>query len=119
MPRVFLIQNREKGFASIVEVVVTTVIFILATAGILSTLSMLQPHVRTSTREIEAAYVGKGIIDDLRKEVEAGAIGGDGFFGPNLALGAHTPSVIGDYTVTYTITEPIPNVRKLSMTIDW
>ena len=112
--------KRAAGFASIVEVIVTTVIFILATAGILSTVSMLKPHARGSTKEIEAAYVGKAVIDQLRKQVAA-ADGGV-FFGSNLSLGTHNlpPSgPNGDYTVSYTVTEPIPNVRKLSMTITW
>ena len=64
-------KERMEGFASIVEVAVTAVIFILATAGILSTVSMLKPHGRESTKKIEAAYIGKGIIDQLRKEVHA------------------------------------------------
>ena len=109
--------GRNEGFASIIEVIVTTVIFIIATAGILSTVSMLKPLSLESTKEIDAAYVGKGVIDKLRNEVDAAP--GGVFFGPNLALGVHNLGLIDGYSVSYTITEPIVNVRKLEMTITW
>ena len=114
-------KEGKEGFASITEVVVTAVIFILATAGILSTVSMLRPLRWQSSKKIEAAYVGKGIMDDLRKEVHATTTAGEELFGPNLALGVHNPPAIGDYTVTYTV-NPVagnPNLRKLTMDITW
>ncbi|MCK5082364.1 MAG: hypothetical protein KAR31_05610 [Candidatus Omnitrophica bacterium] len=109
-------KARKEGFASIVEVAVTSVIFILATAGILSTVSMLKPHGEQSLKKIEAAYIGKGIIDELRQEVHASA---GGLFGGNLALGVHNMTTVGDYTVSYIVTEPIPNLRRLTMNITW
>ena len=115
-------KNREEGFASIVEVAVTAVIFILATAGILSTVSMLRPHGQQSSKKIEAAYIGKGIMDDLRREVNATTTAGQEFFGPKLALGAYGPTVISGYTVNYTVAEANPgdpNLLKLTMTITW
>ena len=109
-------KKKREGFASIVEVVVTSVIFVLATAGILSTVSMLKPHGRESSKKIEAAYIGKGIMDNLRKEVHAttGAL-----FTGNLAVGTYNLAAIGNYTVGYVVTEPIPNLRRLTMTITW
>lgn len=113
--------KRKQGFASIVEVIVTTVVFILATAGILSTVSMLKPHARISTRGIEASYIGRGLMDELRKEVNAAP--GGVYFGSNLALGVHNKGCMDpptcDYSVSYTVTEPIPNLRQLIMTITW
>ena len=109
-------KERREGFASIVEVAVTAVIFILATAGILSTVSMLKPHGRESTKKIEAAYIGKGIIDQLRKEVHATP---GSLFGSNLSIGTHTLTPIGDYNVTYVITAPTSDLRQLTMNITW
>lgn len=111
---------KNAGFASIVEVIVTAVIFVLATAGILTTVSMLRPHGAESSRKIEAAYIGKGIIDSLRTAVDQGtwneAIS-------NLAVGTYTlpPIVRGNvsYDVTYTITETTPDIRKLTMNVTW
>jgi len=99
-----------------VEVIVTAVIFVLATAGILSTVSMIKPQGTESSKKIEAAYVGKGVIDQLRKEVDASTwntgalkVGGPyNWGGPT-----------GDYTVSYTVTETDPTFRKLTMTITW
>jgi hypothetical protein len=110
-------RKNQEGFASVVEVIVTAVIFVLATVGIMSTISALKPQARESTRKIEAAYVGKGILDKLRKEVSAAP--GGVFYNTNLDLGTHTVNSLGDYNVSYTVTEPIANVRKVEMTINW
>ena len=112
-------DSEKKGFASIVEVIVTSVIFIIATAGIISTVAMLKPHGRGSAKRIEAAYIGKGIMDELRKDVHATTTVGQEFFGPGLTPGAHPAIVIGDYTVNYTVTAVNANLRKLTMTITW
>ena len=109
---------QKNGFASITEIIVTSIIFVLATAGILSTLSMLRPEGGASTQKIEAAYLGKGIMDDLRKDVDA-ATWND--LTSRLAPGAHNLGQINGYTVSYTVTQlPAPaNVRRLDMNISW
>lgn len=113
-------KNGKDGFASIIEVVITAVIFILATAGILSTISMLRPHGVESSRKIEAAYIGKGIIDDLRNEVHATTTPPYEYWGPNLDPDAGTyTQTQGDYTISYDVTQVNPNLRKLDMTITW
>jgi type II secretory pathway pseudopilin PulG len=122
-----LSSNREssnQGFASIVEVVVTSIIFIIATAGILSTVSMLQPHSTESSKKIEAAYLAKGILDEWRTAVLAtpGSPPGSNW-GPPLdqPAGTYPLPPFGDYAISYTIEDdnPIPNVRKVTMTVTW
>jgi hypothetical protein len=107
---------KKKGFASITEVIVTSIIFVLATAGILTTLSMLRPHGGESSQKIEAAYLGKGIIDDLRKEIDAGT-----WNSGRLSIGQHNLGPIDGYTVSYTVTQlpPPANARHLVMNITW
>ncbi|OGX37482.1 MAG: hypothetical protein A3C36_06325 [Omnitrophica WOR_2 bacterium RIFCSPHIGHO2_02_FULL_52_10] len=109
---------QKKGFASITEVIVASIIFVLAAAGILSTLSMLRPQGSGSTQKIEAAYLGKGIMDDLRKDVDAAT-----WNNPNsrLAAGVHNLGQSNGYTVSYTVTQlpPPSNARRLDMTITW
>lgn len=112
---VLMLRDLSKvGFASIVEVIVTSVIFILATAGILTTISMLQPHAVDSSRKVEAAYVAKGVMDQLRHEVDATS-----FDVGDLAVGTHPMGMFGDFNVTYAITEPDPGVRFMNMTVSW
>ncbi len=107
---------KNNGFASIVEVIVTTVVFVLATAGILSTVAMLKPEETETTQKIEAAYIAKGILDDLRKQVDA--ITWDDA-GSNLAVGVPHEINFGDYFINYTVTEPIADLRYVNMTITW
>ena len=106
-----------EGFGSIVEIVVTSIIFVVAAAGIMSTVSMPKPQTRESSKKVEAAYIGKGIIDEIRQEVSAAE--GGVFFGSKLNVGTHSVGTTEGYTVNYTVTEPIQNVRKIDMTITW
>ncbi len=116
------------GLGSIVEIVVTSVVFIIAAAGIMSTISVLKPEIKESSKKVEAAYIGKGILDEMRQEVNAADNGV--FFGPNLDTNIgeyndvdyanYSPDqTSGNYTVDYVVTEPIPNVRKVDMIISW
>lgn len=109
-------NKREEGFASMIEVIVTSVIFIIAAAGILTTVSMLKPVTTISTKKIEAAYIGKGIMDQLRKEVDAATWNSPA---SPLAPGTHNVPA-GDYNVTYVISEePGSNLRRLTMNVVW
>jgi len=108
-------ELKNKGFASLVEVIVTAIVFIIAASGILATTTMFRPQGQASSQKMEAAYIGKGLIDDLRQKVSA-----EDWWDPNgnLAVGTYT-TTIGGYDVTYIITEPIPDVRHLTMNISW
>jgi Tfp pilus assembly protein PilV len=103
----------KKGFASIVEVIITSVIFVIAAAAVLSTTSQFRPQGQESSQKMEAAYIGKGIIDDFRQQVSA-----EDWNTGNLAVGTRG-LVNGDYTINYTITEPIPDLRHITMNITW
>lgn len=107
------LRCKKKGFASIIEVIITSVIFVIGAVAILSTVSQFRPHGQESSQKMEAAYIGKGIIDDLRQQVSA-----EDWDTGNLALGPYG-FVIGDYTINYTITEPITDLRHLTMNITW
>ena len=107
---------KNKGFASIVEIIITSVIFVIATAAILSTVSQFRPHGQEASEKMEAAYIGKGILDDLRRQVSAEDWTDDGI--GNLDPGPYS-LVCGIYTINYTISEPIADLRHLTMTITW
>lgn len=112
---------KEKGFASVLEVIVTSVIFMLAAFGIMTTVSMLRPHNLEVSREIEAAYHAKNMMDYLRGQVEAAAW--EANTGPLSTIGTHTQT-IGDYTINWSLSEVNPAAypsglapRKLSMNV--
>jgi len=103
---------KNQGFASIVEIVVTTIVFVIAAAGILSTMIMFRPQGKEASLKIEAAYIGRGIIDDLRQQVNAEDWNSPG---SSLEPGDYTVT-IGDYTVDYTIGAGT-DLRRLTMNI--
>jgi len=94
---------RQQAFASIIEVIVTAVIFLIAAVGIMTTLSMLRPHGMESYKKLEAVYIAKNFIDTLRGEVQANSwIDNTG----NLATGVLHSEVVGGYTINWILVEP-------------
>ena len=101
--------------ASIVEIIVTSVVFIIAAGGILSTVAMFRPQGKEAALKIEAAYIGKGIIDDLRQQVNAEQWYNLSYMS-GLSVGSYS-NTIGIYTIDYEITQPDSSYRKLTMNI--
>lgn len=112
--------HKNQGFASMVEVIVTAIIFTIAAAGILTTVSMLKPHSAQSVRRLEAAYVGKSIIDELREQVDADTWNSAGV--SDLETGVLFSDTIGIYNVIWWL-EDVPGsnggVRQLFMNVTY
>jgi len=115
-------QLKNEGIASITEVIVTSVIFVIAAAGILSSVSMLRPQRQGSPRKLEAVYYGKGVIDELRTSVDAATWN----TGP-LRTGVDFIRANGNFTANYSLTD-VPNgctlgvdcvARKMIMVVDY
>ncbi len=110
-----MLKNLQKeGFASIVEVIVTAVIFVIASFGIFATISNMRMHGAESTVKLEATYVGKGIIDQLMRELTANV-----WHSPtsNLAVGTYN-RMEGNYMINYVISDVSGlNLRKLVMNV--
>jgi Tfp pilus assembly protein PilV len=105
---------QKEGFASLLEVVISSIIFVIAAFGILTTISMLRPHGTASVERLEAAYIGKQVIDELRAQVDSRMWNNANSL---LAPGTHVRT-IGNYTVTYSVSNiPGLNVRELTMNI--
>ena len=94
---------RNKAFASIVEVIVTAVVFMIAAFGILTTISMLRPHGMESYRKVEAAYQAKNMIDTLQTQIDAADW--ELNQGP-LATGVVHTNTVGGYTINWMLVEP-------------
>ncbi|MCA9401243.1 MAG: hypothetical protein KC713_06425 [Candidatus Omnitrophica bacterium] len=61
----------NSGFASFVEIVITSIIFIIASLGIFTSISAIQPQSIDSVHKLEAAYYGKRVIEELYNLVDA------------------------------------------------
>lgn len=95
------------GFASIMEVVVTSVIFAIAAISIFSTISMLKTAQQNtvdpnSTGRLAAAYVGERVVKDLHSQLDPQSWRtntGD------LQTGVMHTNTIGGYTVNWYLTD--------------
>ncbi|MFA5088323.1 MAG: prepilin-type N-terminal cleavage/methylation domain-containing protein [Candidatus Omnitrophota bacterium] len=111
------LRKRKKGF-SIVEVVVSALIFTIAAAGIITMTSRIRPQATVSEREVTAAIYAKQIFEWLRSKVSAA----DWDTG-SLSNGTYwNVSVIGStaYNAVYTIsTDPLSGGRLINLTVRW
>lgn len=114
------IRRRNQGF-TIVEVIVATLVFALAAAGIFATVSALNRPAGESMEEVTAAFLGKRILEDLRRDVDAEDWNsGELVNGTTYAMNAVTIGGI-TYTPVYTV-ENDPNgtsARKVTLNIIW
>lgn len=117
--------GNNKGFGSILEVTITAIVFSVAAVGLMTTITMVRPESTTSSKRLEAAYIGKQLIDDLRKDVSAETWYLGNTDDP-LLPGTYTDSVTQDgvqYNYTYTIQQVNPygdfDARKLTITIEY
>ncbi len=113
--------NQNSGF-SMTEVVVAAVIFAISVAGFLSTsASLRQPGAKTE-RRLQASYIGKQVLEDLRVDLNP-----TNWTGGSLAEGTFNLLPITangiQYRVTYTVTSLDPSdinaPRKVDLTISW
>ncbi len=114
-------QRKENRAFTMIEVVVATVIFSLAMAGIFASISNLRQPAVESTQEVTAAFIGKRILEDLRGEVNA-----ETWQAGKLAPGIHNnlpPITQGNqtYTATYTVTDDTDgtSARQVTLNISW
>lgn len=83
-------KNKNTGF-TITEVIIATLIFSLAMAGVFASISQLRQPAVESSQEVTAAFLGKKILDDLRGDVNQ-----DTWNSGNLVAG----TTYGPYTQT-------------------
>lgn len=92
--------NNKLGIASIVEVIVSAIIFATAAFGILTAITDLRPEGVESSKKLEAMLKAKGKLDELRRQnhPDLWNEGGD------LYLGDHSETD-GTYTYEWTVTD--------------
>ncbi len=108
---------------SLVEILISAVIFSIAALGMFSTLSMMRVSSDVSDKRLGAAYFGRQCLEQLRAKVDQRAydqVSGD--FTNDLSLGNHNcpDDPNGVYTATYTVTiDPTNQSRKVAVTVSW
>jgi prepilin-type N-terminal cleavage/methylation domain-containing protein len=114
-------RQKNEGF-TVVEVIVASVIFALTAAGIFATVSALNQPATESSEEVTAVFLGKRILEDLRKDVDATTWTG----GPlDPANSPYTMNAVVVDGVTYTPVYSVMNdpngtsARKVTLNILW
>lgn len=118
---IFHKKNQIKAF-TMTEVIIATIIFSLAMAGVFASIANLREPAVESSQEVTAAFIGKRVLDDLRSEVNAATWDTGG-----LSLGTHTitPAINisgQNYNVSYTVAADVTggtNARQVTMDITW
>lgn len=114
-------KNDKKIGFTMTEVIIATLIFTLAMAGVFASISELRQPAVESTQEVTAAFVGKRILEDLRSQVSAETWNSTG----NLILGStYTDSFSVSsttYYTTYTVTSDPDgtSARKVILNVTW
>lgn len=103
------------------EVLVASIIFLIATAGLFAAFSRSRVNTENVDKRLQAAYVGRQVLDELRAKVDQRNWGD---VSSNLAVGSHSfvrSTSAGDYTINYIVTEnaTLGGLRKVTMTVTW
>ncbi|NJN78757.1 MAG: prepilin-type N-terminal cleavage/methylation domain-containing protein [Saprospiraceae bacterium] len=115
-------EKIKSGF-TIIEVTIASVIFAIAAAGILATITAMRRPAEVSQERVTAAYLGKTLMEELRSEVNASTWDPSRSNASNLRLGNHRVQRTVDgvtYNLAYTISELSNNgPRRMDLTITW
>ncbi len=110
--------NARRSF-TLVEVIIASVIFIIAAAGVLSTIGLMNSPSLSNSSRITAMTFAKKVADGLHKDVKSGITAG------NLSVGAHGvaadplfPGFTASYVVSL-ITTDTNGLRKVDVTVTW
>jgi len=117
-------RSNESGFASLTEVIVAAIVFAIATAGILATVSFLKPQSSISAKRLAAAYAAKDLLEKFRAEVHWNTATDDWGEGDLAVGGPYTDQVpCGSLTcdVEWTVTDVFGDgrLRRVEMTITY
>ena len=95
---------------------IASVVFMLSAFGLYSALASFEKIRNDTTRELEAVYIGSGILDELRLAVDANDWANNV---GDLRTGFAHNRIVGNVTVNWTVVNEGPDRRKLTMTINY
>ncbi len=106
----------HKGMASMMEVLVASFVFLIAVFGIVSSISLLNPHSSDAAKRLQAAYLAKNLLEELRGIITPTSWSDSG---SDLAAGSHSTTV-GDYTVQWTVASAANDtVRQITIQVSY
>lgn len=112
---------RTSGF-TIIEVIVSTVIFTIVAAGLYASVSSLRKPAGDTTKTMNAALIGKNVLEDLRSRISASDWDSGGPLDPANSPYTLTPVILDGitYTPSYIVNATDPSgARRVDVTVTW
>ena len=106
--------KKKDGVVSLVEIVMTSIIFTISAVGVISAIAMLNRNTMPSAKKLNAVYIGKQFMEDLRTQIWNIAPGNYTNYIGNQTTGIYTIR----WTVQYDATNPYAP-RDLTMDISY
>lgn len=100
------ILKKNTGMISMIEIMITAIIFTLAAFGILTSITMFRPQTTSSREKVTAAYAGKQFVENLRSEIWS------------YAPGTYT-NTFGNYSITWTVADDPSGARALTLNLSY
>lgn len=138
------IKNLNNSAFTLLEILLSSIIFVVTVAGLFATLSAVRAPVTTKENALSAAVFGKQVLETLRAQVNAGtfytACSSTGSNGDckdfSLSVGTHQMSLPAGLSwpsadvnsananlLTYTVTCPAPctadSARRVDLAVNW
>ncbi len=106
--------NQEKGF-SLIEIIAAILIFSIASVGLFSTFAAQRESTERSERRLQAAYLGRQVLEELRAKIDAMS-----WDSGDLSEGVHLyPTNSALFNVSYTVINAAAGGRKVTLTINY
>lgn len=105
---------------SMVEVVVASIIFVIAATGVFATMAKMNNPVVQSDSRVKAALFGKKLLDNLSKDVTDLT-----YDTGNLSIGTHMVAAdpadteFAAYSATYVVTTHASGARQVTLNVQW
>ena len=121
------LHKRSNSGFTIVEVIVSTVIFAIAAVGVFASIAAVHAPAIVSERKVAAAYYARQVADNLRAKVDArnwNPVTSSWIAGTALETGTHSLGTTTmnntAYTTSYVIS-PVAgtNLWKMDVTVNW
>ncbi len=114
------LRNTNKNGFALIEVIIASLIFLITIVGMLIASVNLKQRNIDSSQDVTAAFVAKGILDDLRIKLSPQEWAVDG----ELAEGVYPlAGILVDgvtYNATYTVVnDPNSNGRNVNIEVVW
>lgn len=111
-------KTKSSGF-TLIEITVATLIFVIAVAGLYSTISSMNRPSVESFEQVQAVYTAKETLENLKYDIDAEFWDDPDTSICKLVPGETYPITYGAYSGNYTVIADANGGRWVDLTISW